>query len=213
VLIGIKKTPSTKKPSYEEEAHLLKRGFYLIAGVDEAGRGPLAGPVVAGVAMLSPDPCGKWVSLVRDSKLMTPLRREEAFDYLSNNALSVASGVASPNEIDRLGIVPATQLAVKRAIKSMILQPQFLLMDAFPIPTIQIPQKPIVHGDTLCFSIAAASIIAKVTRDRLMDEQHLLYPEYGFTKHKGYGTKDHIRLLAKHGPSPIHRHSFSPIRN
>ena len=122
MLIGIKKTPSTKKPSYEEEAHLLKRGFYLIAGVDEAGRGPLAGPVVAGVALLSPNPCGKWVSLVRDSKLMTPLRREEAFDYLSNNALSVASGVASPNEIDRLGIVPATQLAVKRAIKSMILQ-------------------------------------------------------------------------------------------
>ena len=95
----------------------------------------------------------------------------------------------------------------------MVLQPQFLLMDAFPIPTIQIPQKPIVHGDTLCFSIAAASIIAKVTRDRLMDELDALYPEYGFTKHKGYATKDHIRLLEKHGPSPIHRYSFAPIRN
>ena len=212
MLIGITKIPHTNSPSYEEEACLLKQGFYLIAGVDEAGRGPLAGPVVAGVAMLSPNPCGKWVSLVRDSKLMTPLRREEVFDYLSNNSLSVASGVASPNEIDRLGIVPATQLAVKRAIKSMILEPQFLLMDAFPIPSIQIPQKPIVHGDTLCFSIAAASIIAKVTRDRLMDEQDVLYPEYGFTKHKGYATKDHIRLLEKHGPCPIHRYSFAPIR-
>ena len=213
MLIRIKNIPDTNSPTYKEEACLLKRGFNLIAGVDEAGRGPLAGPVIAGVAMLSPNPCGKWVSLVRDSKLMTRLRREEAFEYLSNNALSIASGVSSPNEIDRLGIVPAIQLAVKRAIQSMVLQPQFLLMDAFPIPTIQIPQKPIVHGDTLCFSIAAASIIAKVTRDRLMDEQDALYPEYGFTKHKGYATKDHIRLLEKHGPSPIHRYSFAPIRN
>lgn len=209
----IKNIPDTNSPTYKEEACLLKQGFYLIAGVDEAGRGPLAGPVVAGVAMLSPNPCGKWVSLVRDSKLMTRLRREEAFEYISNNALSMASGLSSPNEIDRLGIVPAIQLAVKRAIQSMVLQPQFLLMDAFPIPTIQIPQKPIVHGDTLCFSIAAASIIAKVTRDRLMDELDALYPEYGFTKHKGYATKDHIRLLEKHGPSPIHRYSFAPIRN
>lgn len=213
VIITIQKGAVTNSPTYEEEACLLKRGFYLIAGVDEAGRGPLAGPVVAGVVILSPNPDWDWVPLVRDSKQMTRLRRERVFDCLSKDALCVASGASSPNEIDRLGIVPATQLAVKRAIEDMVLQPQFLLLDAFPIPSIEIPQKSIVHGDALCFSIAAASIVAKVTRDRLMNEQDALFPEYGFAKHKGYATKDHLRLLEKHGPSPIHRHSFSPIRN
>lgn len=212
-IIATQQATAATVPTYDEEAYLLRRGFYLVAGVDEAGRGPLAGPVVAGVVILPPDPDGEWVPLVRDSKQMTRLRREEVFDCLNEEALGVAAGVSSHGEIDEHGIVPATRLAVRRAISSLALQPQFLLLDAFPIPGVDIPQKPIVHGDALCLSIAAASIVAKVTRDRLMEEQDALYPEYGFARHKGYATREHLRLLDERGPCPIHRHSFSPIRH
>ena len=180
--------------------------------MDEAGRGPLAGPVVAGVVVLPPDPDGEWVPLVRDSKRMTRLRREEVFACLDEEALGVAAGVSSHGEIDEYGIVSATRRAVRRAIGSLALRPQFLLLDAFPIPGVDIPQKPIVRGDASCLSIAAASIVAKVTRDRLMEEQNALYPGYGFARHKGYATREHLRLLNERGPSPIHRRSFSPIR-
>ena len=181
--------------------------------MDEAGRGPLAGPVVAGVAILPHRPAGDWVDLVRDSKQLTPAQRSESFAHLAKEALCISAGVASHSEIDGVGIVSATRLAISRAIGAMPLQPQYLLTDAFPLPQVDIPQKAIVHGDALCLSIAAASVVAKVTRDRMMEEQDALFPGYGFARHKGYATPEHLRMLRKHGPCPIHRFSFSPVRD
>ena len=200
-------------PSYEEEATLLAQGYSMVAGLDEVGRGPLAGPVVAGVAVLPPNLNGSWVRLVRDSKQMTPAQREHVLPYLRESAMALEVGISLSQEIDDLGIVGATQLAMKRALDGLALTPQFLLLDAFPLPGVAIPQKPIVHGDALCLSIAAASVVAKVTRDRIMEEQDALFPSYGFARHKGYATREHLRNLRDHGPCPIHRHSFAPVRD
>ena len=200
-------------PSYEEEATLLAQGYSMVAGLDEVGRGPLAGPVVAGVAVLPPNLSGNWVGMVRDSKQMTPAQREHVLPYLRESALALEVGISSSQEIDDLGIVGATRLAMKRALDGLALTPQFLLLDAFPLPGVAIPQKPIVHGDALCLSIAAASVVAKVTRDRIMEEQDALFPSYGFARHKGYATREHLRNLRDHGPCPIHRRSFAPVRD
>lgn len=200
-------------PSYEEEATLLAQGYSMVAGLDEVGRGPLAGPVVAGVAVLPPNLSGSWVGMVRDSKQMTPAQREHVLPYLRESALALEVGISSSQEIDDLGIVGATRLAMKRALDGLALTPQFLLLDAFPLPGVAIPQKPIVHGDALCRSIAAASVVAKVTRDRIMEEQDALFPSYGFARHKGYATREHLRNLRDHGPCPIHRRSFAPVRD
>lgn len=200
-------------PSYEEEATLLAQGYSMVAGLDEVGRGPLAGPVVAGVAVLPPNLSGSWVGMVRDSKQMTPAQREHVLPYLRESALALEVGISSSQEIDDLGIVGATRLAMKRALDGLALTPQFLLLDAFPLPGVAIPQKPIVHGDALCLSIAAASVVAKVTRDRIMEEQDALFPSYGFARHKGYATREHLRNLRDHGPCPIHRRSFAPVRD
>lgn len=198
---------------YDEEEALLNRGFSYVAGIDEVGRGPLAGPVVAGVVILPPRPQGPWLDGIRDSKAITAAQRERSYDAITENAWASATGEASALEIDEIGIVPATALAMRRALDSLALMPQFLLIDAFPLPDIDIPQKAIVKGDALCLSIAAASIIAKVTRDRIMKEIDKDYPEYGFAGHKGYGSAEHIRRIETLGPCPVHRYSFAPIRH
>lgn len=203
------KTP----PTYAEETALLGQGYSPVAGLDEAGRGPLAGPVVAAIAVLPPDPKGGWVALVRDSKQMTRAQRERALPLLQQVALALEVGMGSPAEVDGIGIVAATRLAMKRALDSLAIRPQFLLVDALILPDVPIPQKAIIHGDALCLSIAAASIAAKVTRDRIMEEAEAAYPGYGFAKHKGYGTREHLRNLDRLGPCAIHRRSFAPIRN
>ena len=203
------KTP----PTYAEETALLGQGYSPVAGLDEAGRGPLAGPVVAAIAVLPPDPKGGWVALVRDSKQMTRAQRERALPLLQQVALALEVGMGSPAEVDGIGIVAATRLAMKRALDSLAIRPQFLLVDALILPDVPIPQKAIIHGDALCLSIAAASIAAKVTRDRIMEEAEAAYPGYGFAKHKGYGTREHLRNLDRLGPCAIHRRSFAPIKN
>lgn len=204
---------SEQRPTYKEEASLFEQGYSLIAGLDEVGRGPLAGPVAAGVAVLPSNLKGQWVGLIRDSKQMTPTQRERVLPFIQDAALALGVGMSTSQEIDDLGIVEATRLAMTRALDSLSLLPQFLLLDAFPLPGVSIPQKAIIHGDALCLSIAAASIVAKVTRDRLMVEQDVMFPGYGFARHKGYGTKEHIRSLMRLGPCAIHRRSFAPVKH
>ena len=199
-------------PSYNEEADLLQRGYSLVAGLDEVGRGPLAGPVVAGVAILPSNLKGRWVRMVRDSKQLTRAERERVLPHLRRVALGLEVGVCSSEEVDHWGIVAATNLAMKRAVDALSLQPQFLLLDAFPVPSLSLPQKAIVRGDALCLSIAAASIVAKVARDRMMCEEDLTYPGYGFADNKGYATARHLRSLERLGPCLIHRRSFAPVK-
>lgn len=192
---------------HEKEAE--EKGCRSIAGVDEAGRGPLAGPVVAAAVILPPQgfPAG-----INDSKKLTPAKRDELFDKIRQTALAVGVGQASVAEIDELNIYRAAQLAMERAISALGTKPDYLLTDAMPLPALKaIPQKPLVHGDALSLSIAAASIIAKVTRDRMMGELHRQYPAYGFEGHKGYGTVEHMKALENHGPCPEHRLSFGPV--
>ena len=198
---------------YDEEEALLNRGFSYVAGIDEVGRGPLAGPVVAGVVILPPRPQGTWLDGIKDSKAITAAQRDRSYDAITENAWASATGQASALEIDEIGIVPATALAMRRALDGLALMPQFLLIDAFPLPDVDIPQKAIIKGDALCLSIAAASIVAKVTRDRIMKEIDKDYPEYGFAGHKGYGSAEHIRRIETLGPCPVHRYSFAPIRH
>lgn len=209
---GLPKTPKKYNPTYNEEASLLAQGYSLVAGLDEVGRGPLAGPVVAGVAILAPNPRGKWLRLIRDSKQLSALQREVALEHLRKHALALEVGVCSSTEVDRLGIAPATRLAMSRALEALHMSPQFLLLDAFPLPEVALPQKAIVRGDSLCYSIAAASIVAKVTRDRMMTQADQAYPGYGFARDKGYGTRAHIDSLKSLGPCEIHRYSFAPIK-
>ena len=209
----MKKRPRPQAPTYDEERFLLDQGYSLVAGMDEVGRGPLAGPVVVGLAILPSDPRGEWVDLIRDSKQLTPSQRERAAAELETQASALEIGVCSPHEVDTLGIVGATQLAMRRALDSVALLPQFLLLDAFPLPNVDIPQKAIIKGDAKCLSIAAASIVAKVARDRLMCLEDEAQPGYGFAKHKGYGTREHMRNLQLLGPCPIHRRSFAPVRD
>ncbi len=192
---------------YEKEAFL--KGHKAVAGVDEAGRGPLAGPVVAAAVILPPTGALKGVD---DSKKLTPAKRDELFELVRSTAVSYGVGQASVQEIDELNIYKATQLAMKRAIEALKPSPDFLLTDAMPLPSLShISQKPLIHGDALSSSIAAASILAKVTRDRLMEELHQKYPVYGFDGHKGYGTEIHIQAIKEHGPCPEHRRTFAPV--
>lgn len=206
------KTSNIRAPSYHEEAELQSKGYSLIAGVDEVGRGTLAGPVLAGSVVLRANPKGEWTKYIRDSKQLSPKQREYAMTYILKNALGVGTGISTSKEIDELGIAEATRLAMTRAICQMQITPDFLLLDAFPLPEVNIPQKPIIKGDSKCLSIAAASVIAKVTRDKMMTDYDLIYPGYGFAKHKGYGTLEHKYKLQALGPCTIHRFSFSPIK-
>ena len=200
------------RPNSREEEALRAQGYSLIAGLDEVGRGPLAGPVVAGVAMLPERMRGRWVGLVRDSKMMTESEREYVLPKLRAAALALATGVSSSQEIDDLGIVAATRLAMRRALDSLALLPQFLLLDAMTLPDVAIPQKAIVKGDAVCISISAASIAAKVARDEMMRREDEAHPGYGFARHKGYATAEHVGSIDRLGPCPIHRRTFAPVR-
>jgi ribonuclease HII len=204
--------PLSEPPSLVEENGLNARGYHLIAGVDEAGRGALAGPVVAAAVILPQSPDFTWLKSVRDSKEVPPARREYLFDLIKQEAIAVSVGIIAPQTIDVIGILNATKIAMCHAIEQLACPPDFLLIDFLRLPQLRISQKPIVHGDKLCLSIACASIIAKVTRDRIMVELDQLHPGYGLANHKGYGTRHHVSCLHQHGPSPIHRHSFAPVR-
>ena len=177
----------------------------LICGIDEVGRGPLAGPVVAGAVILPPD-CR--ILYLNDSKKLTERRRELLYDEIMEKVVAAAVGMASPARIDEINILQATYEAMREAISKLAVEPGILLNDAVTIPEMIIPQVPIIKGDAKSVSIAAASILAKVTRDRLMVEYDRVMPEYGFAGHKGYGSKEHIKAIKKYGPTPIHRKTF-----
>jgi ribonuclease HII len=177
----------------------------LVCGIDEAGRGPLAGPVVAGAVIFDPD-CD--ILYINDSKKLSAAKREELYDEIMDKAFAVGVGIATPQRIDEINILQATYEAMRMAIAELGVTPDVLLNDAVTIPAVEIPQVPIIKGDAKSFSIGAASIIAKVTRDRMMIEYDKQYPEYGFAGHKGYGTKEHYEALRTYGVTPIHRRSF-----
>lgn len=176
-----------------------------ICGIDEAGRGPLAGPVVAAAVVLPKD-C--QILFLNDSKKVSEKKRELLFEEIKEKAVSYGIGIVSPEQIDEINILQATYEAMRQAIGGLSVQPDLLLNDAVTIPGVDIQQIPIVKGDAKSVSIAAASILAKVTRDRMMLQYDELFPEYGFARHKGYGTAVHIQALKEHGPCPIHRSSF-----
>ena len=176
-----------------------------ICGIDEAGRGPLAGPVVAAAAVLPKD-C--QIFYLNDSKKLSEKKRDLLFDEIKEKAVAYGIGIVSPQVIDEINILQATYEAMRQAISQLNVIPEILLNDAVTIPGVDIMQVPIVKGDAKSVSIAAASILAKVTRDRMMMEYDQIYPEYGFAKHKGYGTAAHIAALKEYGPCPIHRRTF-----
>jgi ribonuclease HII len=191
------------------EADLSRRGYLYPAGVDEAGRGPLAGPVVAAAVVF---PNGLFIEGVRDSKQLTSLQREKLYQSIQSQAMDYGVGIVDHEVIDRINILQATRLAMRQAVLALKKPPDFLLIDAVDLPDMAIPQLAIVKGDVLCHSIAAASILAKVTRDRLMLEYHQTYPQYNFFSHKGYGTEEHLKKLKEYGPCPIHRRSFKGVQ-
>ncbi|TKB93666.1 MAG: ribonuclease HII [Nitrospira sp.] len=195
-------------PTEEFERAARLCGYRRIAGIDEAGRGPLAGPVVAAAVVL---PVRCRLSGIDDSKQRSEGERARLYAAILEHAVGMGIGSADVGEIDRLNILEATKLAMRRAIDQLTPPPDYLLIDAVMLPGIGIPQRPIIKGDSLSFSIAAASIIAKVTRDRLMAEYHDMFPEYDFLSHKGYGTREHLQRLTRHGPCSIHRRTFTPV--
>lgn len=190
---------------YRLEQEMEEAGYAVVCGVDEAGRGPLCGPVVAAACIL---PTGLVIEGLNDSKKLTEKKREALFDWICENALSYSIAQASVEEIDALNILEADLLAMRRAIDGLSIKPDCALIDGNVARDFQIPARPVVHGDAISPSIAAASILAKVTRDRLCIELDRDYPQYGIAKHKGYGTKAHMEALRTHGPAPIHRKQF-----
>lgn len=202
----------SQPPNLAQEDKLKSQGYELIAGIDEAGRGALAGPVVAGAVILPHHSYPDWLKLVRDSKELSPKKREFLFHLIQRDALAVSTGIIAPEVIDSINILEATKLAMMQAVGKLPQQPQFLLIDSLILPRCTTPQMGITGGDKLCLSIACASIVAKVTRDHIMQELGRVYPDYGLAKHKGYGTREHIYRLRQLGPSQIHRLSFAPIR-
>jgi ribonuclease HII len=189
------------------ENSIRRYGYVHVAGVDEVGRGCLAGPVVAGAVILKPD-C--YVVGVADSKVLTADDRERLFDGICGAAVSWHVSVVEPEEIDRINIHRASLQAMRDAILSLVPLPGFVLVDGFKVPDLMMPQRPVIHGDRRSTAIAAASILAKVTRDRLMAELHVRDPRYGFDQHKGYATKAHLDAVGRFGYSPVHRRTFRP---
>ncbi len=183
-------------------------GFRLIAGLDEAGRGPLAGPVVAAAVVL---PEGLLIPGLKDSKQVPEAGRERLFIAIREQAVCFGVGIVDERTIDRVNIYQATILAMQQALAKLAPRPDCLLLDALTLPGVALPQRPLIRGDCRSHSIAAASILAKVTRDRLMRDLHERYPQYNFAKHKGYGTREHLALLRAHGPCDAHRRTFGPV--
>ena len=200
------------RPDWSAERLLWKQGYLRVAGVDEVGRGPLAGPVVAAAVVFPPSFRTRLLPGLRDSKQLTAKARERLAPQVRRFAAGVGIGSASPSEIDALGIVGATVAAMSRAIRELPQSADHLLVDALRLECDGLPCRPIIHGDALCCSIAAASIVAKVDRDSLMVELDALHPGYGFARHKGYPTAEHRAALERLGPTPLHRRSFAPVR-
>ena len=197
-------------PTKEFEQEARRCGYRRIAGLDEAGRGPLAGPVVAAAVVL---PLRCRLHGVNDSKQLSAAQRERLYTVIWKSAVGIGVGSADAAEIDSLNILQATRLAMRRAIEGLSRPPDYLLTDAMTLPGVRIPSRPIIKGDALSLSIAAASIIAKVTRDRIMASYHEAHPDYNFLSHKGYGTDEHLRHLAFYGPCLIHRRTYAPVRD
>ena len=202
----LQKLEEERKRIWKLQEYERKYGQYTyICGIDEVGRGPLAGPVVAGAVILPKD-CD--ILYINDSKKLTAAKREELYDEIMEKAVAAGIGMVSPQRIDEINILQATYEAMREAISKLSVKPDVLLNDAVKIPQVDIRQVPIIKGDAKSVSIAAASILAKVTRDHMMEEYDKDYPEYGFAKHKGYGTPAHITALKEFGPTPIHRRTF-----
>jgi ribonuclease HII len=199
-------------PSLIEEKELFLQGYNFIAGIDEVGRGALAGPVVAAAVILPKSINTDRLAGVRDSKEVPATRRELLSHIIQNEAVAIGIGIVSSQTIDLMNILNATRTAMRQAIKQLSCYPDYLLIDGMTIPRLNVLQKKIIKGDKLCLSIACASIIAKVTRDRIMIELDDLYPNYGLASHKGYGTAYHLTCLTKYGPLPIHRLTFAPVK-
>jgi ribonuclease HII len=197
-------------PTEEFEQEARRCGYRHIAGIDEAGRGPLAGPVVAAAVIL---PVRCRLPGVDDSKQLPEAERERLYDVILGKAVAVGIGSAEVAEIDALNILEATRLAMRRAIEQLVPAPDYLLTDAVALPAVLLPVRPIIKGDALSLSIAASSIIAKVTRDRLMAALHRVFPQYNFLSHKGYCTPEHLEQLARYGPCAIHRRTFAPVQD
>ncbi len=197
------------EPDHFFEDVARSRGYHHIAGLDEAGRGPLAGPVVASAVIL---PRRLHLQGLNDSKVLHEAKREELFSHITGRAKAWAIGIATEQEIDTLNILQATRLAFLRAVMALSITPDYLLTDAVHVPDVSMTQRAIVKGDALSLTIAAASILAKVTRDRLMLEYHKRFPQYQFHIHKGYPTPQHLRLLSQHGPCVGHRQTFRPVQ-
>lgn len=193
---------------YQHDESLRKKGFSLIAGIDEAGRGPLAGPVVAAAVVLK---TGTRIDGLRDSKKVPEKERESLFSEIRNTAVDMGIGIVDHADIDRLNILRATRYAMKLAVENLSLQPDLLIIDAVSLPSVSIRQLTPVKGESVSASVAAASIIAKCVRDKIMTGYHELYPQYNFSKHKGYSTREHMQKLQEFGPCPIHRRSFCKV--
>ena len=201
-------------PNFDWEYDLNSHGYTLIAGIDEVGRGPLAGPVAAGAVILNSSAAHvkPWLEKIDDSKKLTSSARERAATEIRKHCQCLGIGLASPKEIDSIGISEATKLAMIRAIRKLDVHPEYLLIDHVKLVEAGIPFTSLTKGDAISYSIAAASIVAKVARDKLMAEANRIYPGYHFDKNKGYGTKAHINSIKLLGPSPFHRKSFAPIK-
>ena len=199
-------TPPTAPYRYEAQA--WRAGLARVAGLDEAGRGPLAGPVVAAAVVLTSD---RRVKKLADSKLLSPERREELFGEITARAIAVGVGIVDHETIDRVNILVATRMAMVEALRGLGMEPDLVITDFVKLPGLTCPQRNLVGGDQRCATVAAASIIAKVTRDRLMVEADKQFPDYGFARHKGYATPDHLAALDRHGPCPLHRRTFAGV--
>lgn len=199
---------SPRNPTWHEERALVGDGFAFVAGVDEAGTGCLAGPVYAAAVIL---PMTSRLGLIRDSKTLSALQRGRLIDDIKRKASAWAVGRASWEEVDALNVRGAAALAMRRAVECLMVRPDFVISDAFPVPGLAMPQKAIVKADLKVKSVAAASVLAKVERDREMEELDRRHPGYGFAVHKGYGTAAHLAALRRLGPSGIHRKTFAPV--
>jgi ribonuclease HII len=201
-------------PTLQKEIALLEQGYRFIAGLDEAGRGAWAGPVVAAAVILpsSQSNLPERLDGLRDSKKLTPNKREHFFELIQETALAISVGLASPAIVDEINVVGATRYAMQQALATLSITPDYLLIDHLKLPQVNLPQAAFPKADNLSLTVAAASVIAKVTRDRLMVEFNQKYPGYHFDRHKGYGTQAHRAALTKHGPCSVHRLSYKPLQ-